>query len=108
VISNCGYPEQSHFQVLSLLFKRIARNMHSKVIAEIYRGGGWLYKASLISDPLFYKYKELLRKAGEEIVKNLKLSKKTISKLKEPIISVDEFIEFVNRGCDKLLSRIKI
>ncbi|MBU2598723.1 MAG: flavodoxin family protein [Actinobacteria bacterium] len=108
VISNCGYPEQSHFQVLSLLFKRIARNIHSEVIAEIYRGGGWLYKTSLISDPLFCKYKELLREAGEEIVKNLKLSKKTISKLKEPIISVDEFIEFANRGCDKLLSRIKI
>ena len=108
VISNCGYPEQSHFQVLRLLFKRVARNIHSEIIAEIYRGGGWLFKTSLVSKKLVLDYKKLLRKAGREIVKNLSLSEKTISELKKPIISVDEFIEFANKGCDKLLSRIKI
>lgn len=108
VISNCGYPEQSHFQVLNMLFKRAARNMHSEVIAEIYRGGGWLLKTSLLTESFILKYKKLLREAGKEIVKNLSLSKKTISELKKPIISVDEFIEFANKGCDKLLSRIKI
>ena len=108
VISNCGYPEQSHFQVLRLLFKRVARNLHSEIIAEIYRGGGWLLKTSLVSKKLVLDYKKLLRKAGREIVKNLSLSEKTISELKKPIISVDEFIEFANKGCDKLLSRIKI
>lgn len=108
VISNCGYPEQSHFQVLRLLFKRVARNLHSDIIAEIYRGGGWLLKTSLVSKKLVLDYKKLLRKVGREIVKNLSLSEKTISELRKPIISVDEFIEFANKGCDKLLSRIKI
>ena len=35
VISNCGFPEQSHFQVLQLLFRRLARNMASELICEI-------------------------------------------------------------------------
>lgn len=53
VISNCGFPEQSHFQVLRLLFKRITRNMCSEVVAEIYRGGGALLEAkSLLLKPL--------------------------------------------------------
>jgi multimeric flavodoxin WrbA len=108
VISNCGYPEQSHFQVLRLLFKRVARNFHSKIIAEIYRGGGWLLKTSLVTESFILKYKKLLRKAGREIVENLKLSEETVSKLANPIVSVDEFIEFANKGCDKLLSRIKM
>ena len=43
VISNSGFPEQSHFQVLKLLFKRIARNMRTEVIGEIYRGGGAIF-----------------------------------------------------------------
>lgn len=107
VISNCSYPEQSHFQVLSLLFKRIARNMHSEVIAEIYRGGGWLLKTSLIQKSLIWKYKKLLRKAGREIVENLKFSKETLSELERPIISVYQFIDVTNKGCDRLLSKIK-
>ncbi len=108
VISNCGFPEQSHFQVLRLLFKRIARNFHSEIVAEIYRGGGWLLKRSLVSKKLVLDYKKLLRRAGREIVENLKLSEETVSKLANPIVSVNEFIEFANKGCDKLLSRIKM
>ena len=37
VISNSGFPEQSHFQVLRLLFNRINRNLQTEIVAEIYR-----------------------------------------------------------------------
>ena len=109
VISNCGFPEQSHFQVLRLLFKRLARNMHSKVIAEIYRGGGEIFRQkSLILKPFIYNYKKLLRKAGKEIVTNLKISEQTMEKLERPIIPYSQYIEGGNKNWDKLLSEIKV
>lgn len=108
VISNCGFPEQSHFQVLRLLFKRIARNMHSEVIAEIYRGGGELLRNPvLLLKPMIYKYKKLLVKAGREVVSNSRLSEETISHLEKPIVSVDQYIKGANKNWDKLLSRNK-
>jgi multimeric flavodoxin WrbA len=108
VISNCGFPEQSHFQVLRLLFKRIARNMHSEVIAEIYRGGGELLRnPSLLLKPLIYSYKKLLKRAGREVVENLRLSEETVSQLEKPLISVDQYVGAANKNWDKLLSKSK-
>ena len=109
VISNCGFHEQSHFQVLKLLFKRIARNMGAEVIAGIYRGGGELLRdPPLILKPLIWKYKRLLRKAGREVAGNLKLSEEAVSQLSEPIISDDQYIKGANEHWDKLLSQIEM
>ena len=108
-ISNCGFPEQSHFQVLKLLFKRIARNMGAEFIAGIYRGGGELLRdPPLILKPLVWKYKRLLRKAGREVVENLKLSGKTSAQLDEPIIPDDQYIKGANDNWNKLLSQIEL
>ncbi|RKX91613.1 MAG: flavodoxin family protein [Spirochaetes bacterium] len=109
VISNCGFPEQTHFQVLKLLFKRIARNMNSEVIAEIYRSGGEILKdPPLILKPFIWKYKKLLRKTGREIVENLRLSEKTISQLEKPIISDEQYIKGANKRWDELLLKSKM
>lgn len=107
VISNCGFPEQSHFQVLRLLFNRIARNMSAKVLAEIYRGGGEIFRnPPLILQPLIYKYKRLLRKAGREVAENMKLSEDTKVRLNEPIISDEMYIKSANQHWDKFLSKV--
>ncbi|MDD2890094.1 MAG: flavodoxin family protein [bacterium] len=108
VISNSGFPEQSHFQVLQLLFRRIAKNMHSEVIAEIYRGGGEILRNKmLILAPFINSYKKYLQKAGKEIVENLKLSDETIAKLEKPIIPDEQYIKGANKSWDKTLARIK-
>lgn len=57
--ANCGFPEQSHFQVLRVLFKRIARNFHCELVAEIYRGGGALLRSP---EPAFQPLIERLSK----------------------------------------------
>ena len=107
VISNCGFAEQTHFQVLSLLFKRIARNMHSEVIAEIYRGGGEILKIDIpLLLPLVAKYKETLKKVGGEIARNGKLSENTKAELEKPIVPFDMYMEGANRHWDKLLSSV--
>ncbi len=109
VIANCGYPEQSHFQILRLLFSRNARNMHSEIIAEIYRGGGELLRQdSVLMKIAVSSYKKLLRKAGKELVENMKLSNETIEKLNKPLISDQEYIKRANKYWDKMLSKAGI
>jgi hypothetical protein len=108
-ISNCGFPEQSHFQVLRLLFRRMARNLHWELIAEIYRGGGGLLKSQEPTfRPMIENYKHLLRKAGKEVVKQLKLSEETREQLEQPLLPIqnyaDEFIKRVNHLCDERLT----
>lgn len=105
VISNCGFAEQSHFQVLSLLFKRVARNMQSELVAEIYRGAGELLKLDMpMLKPLIDAYREVLKKAGREIATAGKLSDDTKAELDKPIVPHDMYMEGANKYWDKLLS----
>ncbi|MBU5483806.1 flavodoxin family protein [Clostridium sp. MSJ-11] len=104
VISNCGFSEQSHFQVVSLMYKRISRNMHSKLIAEIYRGEGPL----LVMDnetlhPYIDNYKRLLRKAGTELFEGNKISDKTMCELEKPIISHEVYKSIINQNWESRL-----
>lgn len=105
VIANCGFAEQSQFQVLGLLFKRIARNMHTELVAEIYRGGGELLKLDMpMLQPLIESYKETLKKAGKEIAMKGRLSDATKTELDKPIVPHDMYMEGANRYWDKLLA----
>ena len=108
VISNCGFPEYSHFQVVSLLFKRFARNLHSKVLGEIYRTEGELLcHKRLLLKPVQFKYKKLLIKCGEEIVKNLKLSEKTKKTLQKELVPKDFYVKEANKYIQKKIKRIQ-
>lgn len=106
VISNCGFPEQSHFQVLKLLFRRMARNLHSEVIAEIYRGGGAiLSEAPLLLKPMLWKYKSHLRRAGGEVAGHMKISEATAAGLEAKIVPDKFYIAGANKSFDRVLSK---
>lgn len=98
-ISNCGFSQQSHFQVISLLYKRMARNMHTEVVAEIYRSQGPLLTSNGESlAPYLNKYKALLRKAGTELFLNNKITDELMMELNYPIIPNDMYINAANRS----------
>ena len=108
VISNCGFPEQSHFQVLELLFRRVARNMRTEVIGEIYRSGGTILReAPLILRPVISNYKRLLQIAGMEIVEKQRLSEESRLRLEKPLISDEQYIAAANEHFDVLLDKVK-
>lgn len=105
VMSNCGYPEQSHFQVLPLFFRRVARNLHSEVIAEIYRGAGELLSVDHPGlETVLTAYRKLLQKAGKEIVLKSCISEETKKAMEEPLIPHEQYRGNVNKGFDKVLS----
>ncbi|MBT3181248.1 MAG: flavodoxin family protein [Deltaproteobacteria bacterium] len=108
IISNCGFPEQSHFEVFKVLFKRVARNMHTEVAAEIYRGEGELMKMkSLLLKPFQYKYKKLLQRCGKEVMTDGRLSDETIEKLEKPIVPPDQYSKHANKHWDRELAKLK-
>jgi len=107
VISNCGFPEQSHFQVLKLLFRRIARNMNTDLVGEIYRGGGAILSDKFpFLEPRLRRYKDLLRKAGEEMVKNGKISAELQQALEKPLVSDEQYIKGSNAYFKKTLQEL--
>jgi multimeric flavodoxin WrbA len=111
VISNCGFPQQSHFQVLRLLFKRVARNLSVDVVAEIYREAGSLLTVpSPDLKPLVEGYKKLLGAAGREVVEHRRLSPETAARLERPLLAsadfVDEYMRMANQRCDQILSKL--
>jgi len=107
VISNCGFPEQSHFQVLKLLFRRIARNMNTELIAGIYRGGGPILSGkSPMLGFLLQHYRSLLQKAGSEVVKIGKISDSLQEELEKPLISDAQYIKRAEAHFRKELEKI--
>jgi multimeric flavodoxin WrbA len=104
VISSCGFPEQSHFQVLRVLFKRIARNLSGELVAEIYRGGGGVLEDRKLFPlpPHLESYAKLLQTAGKEVVLNSKLSEETKALLEKPPIPTPNFAEDYRREANKL------
>jgi multimeric flavodoxin WrbA len=108
VISNCGYPEQSHFQVLRLLFQRIARNFHTEVVGEIYRGAGAVLTSPRADLKMMVAgYKRLLRKAGRELVDEGRLSDVTTQALEKQLIPADIYIAAGNKMWDAELAKLE-
>lgn len=104
---NSGFPEQSHFQVLRLLIRRMARNFSTDIAGEIYRGAGCLLQDEN-TKPFVDTYTALLRTAGSEFAKTGKLSDETIRRLEQPLIPApnfaDIFVTNANAYMDQLIA----
>jgi hypothetical protein len=102
VISSCGGPEQSHFQVLRLLFRRVARQFDFELAAEIYRGGGsLLFRQEARMEVFAEPYKKLLRQAGQEFTGQSVLSGQTREELEQPFMPGDDYVEKYTRIGDR-------
>jgi multimeric flavodoxin WrbA len=104
VMSNGHMPEQSQFQAVQLYMSRLARTMHTRIIAEVYRStGGLLSSEEEAFKPAAHQYKELLREAGREIVLQGRISESTANNLAKELVPTGEYIAYANKMWDKLL-----
>lgn len=104
ILSNGHMPEQSQFQAVKLYMARLARSMHTEVIAEIYRSaGGLLTSEEDAFKPAVNKYKEFLRQAGRDIVLQGRISDETVERLSRDLVPAKEYIAYANKMWDKLL-----
>jgi multimeric flavodoxin WrbA len=108
IISNCGFPEYSHFQVISHLFRRFARNLHSRVIAEIFRTEGELLThRNIILKPVLFRYRKLMEQCGREIAAQKTLSQKTKNSLKKQLVPSGFYVREANRYIEKTIAKTR-
>ncbi|UCF43905.1 MAG: flavodoxin family protein [Planctomycetota bacterium] len=104
VIANGHLPEQAIFDVLRLLFRRLARNMHTELVAEVYRPtGGLLRSQDITFKKVIKEYKLLLRKAGSELAKEGKFTEQTVELLEKQLMDPDQYAEYANEQWDNML-----
>jgi len=106
MISNCGFSERSHFQVISHWIKRVALNMKTEVIGEFYAAQGGLLNTSAEElRPIISDYLKNMKNAGREIVVDNKVSEETKKLLEQNFIPDEIYIEKANSYFDTVLNK---
>jgi multimeric flavodoxin WrbA len=98
LIATGAFPEQKSGEFVSSYFNRVAVGLYSEVLFEIYRGEAILLKMGEKTPlgPIVEEYKKTVRKAGQEVVKNMKFSEATVKKLNQLFIPEDMYIQQAN------------
>ncbi|WP_346352953.1 flavodoxin family protein [Azotosporobacter soli] len=101
MLSNCGFPERSHFQAMSHWVQRVALHMETEQLDEIYASQGGMLSMEL---PSVATYLQWLNKAGGELVQGQALSKETKEALAQSFLPDEVYIEQANQYFDRVLS----
>ncbi len=104
-ISNCGFPEVSHFDGLRQVFRHIERNGGAPIIGELLMPAGELLKQEGMRE----KTQDVLQfahRAGVEVIRDGKVSKETEMQIQKPLITPDELAEMANLWWDSHLEGI--
>lgn len=101
MMANCGFPERSHFQAMSLWVQRAALNMQTDLLGEIYAVQGGLLSQDL---PQVKSYRQWLKKAGGEIAICQALSAETRKALEQSFLPDDIYIQNANQYFNSQLS----
>lgn len=105
MISNCGFSERSHFQVISHWIKRVALNMKTEVLGEFYAAQGGLL--SINTDelrPIITGYLKNLENAGRAIALGQSVSEETKRLLEQNFIPDEVYIQKANSYFDTVLN----
>ena len=106
LISNCGFPERSHFQVISHWVQRAALNMGTEVLAEIYATQGGLLSVPIENlQPIIASYLQHVENAGKDIAAGKPLSEETKRRLEENFIPDEIYIQQANAYFDSVLAK---
>ncbi|KYZ74796.1 iron-sulfur protein [Anaerosporomusa subterranea] len=100
MMSNCGFPERSHFQAISHWVQRVAQNMQTELLGEIYAAQGGLLSMEL---PQVKLYLQWVKNAGGEIASGQALSTETKQALEQSFLPDDIYIQNANQYFDSLL-----
>jgi multimeric flavodoxin WrbA len=106
LISNCGFPEISHFDGLRHIFRHMERSGGAPLIGELLMPAGQLLQIP----PLREKIQGVLRaaqRAGVEVVREGRVSPETEAEIQKPIFSAEKLAEMANRTWDSLLKALE-
>ncbi len=106
LIATGAFPEQKCCEFVSRYFNRLAVELYSEVLFEICRGEAILLKMGEKTPlgPMVDEYKKNVRKAGWEVVKNMKISEATAKKIDQLFVPEDIYIEEANNYWDSRIA----
>lgn len=84
LISNCGFPEQSHFNGLKETFRTWFRGNGKALVGMICCAAGPLLRVPMFQDDIKW-YLEATKQAGIEVVKEGQISEQTQAILEKPL-----------------------
>lgn len=102
--SICGYLEKENFKPVKEHIKQLAGTKHMPLLTSIYRSAS-IY---IYHNPLVYKklniIMEAMKKAGEEIILNGKITNTTMKKIEMDIDKPSTFLKIANTFFDKKIA----
>jgi multimeric flavodoxin WrbA len=102
LISNCGFPEISHFDGIRHVFRHMEKSSGAPLIGELLMPAGQLLRV----DPLKEKVQGVLQaahRAGVEVVREGRVAGETEAQIQKPILSADQLAGMANQTWDRLL-----
>jgi multimeric flavodoxin WrbA len=105
LISNCGFPEVSHFDGLRQVFRHLERNSGQPIIGELLMPAGELLRNKGLAQKLEGALQAAYR-AGVEVIRDGRVAKETEALIQKPLIAPDEVAEMANLFWDSHLEGI--
>lgn len=106
-MSCCGFPEQTQFQVLELLFQRVARNMKADLAGEIYKAqGNLMIIPNDMLKSLVDSYLANLEKAAGCLVKEGSIPEELKREMEQPFLPKQMYVDNANKYWDSQLAKI--
>ena len=109
LVSPCGFPEFDHFESLVATFRHMAHMERFEYLGEILRPGAEaLSRRSL--QGLFTHYYDLVRQAGEQIIRDGRISDKTQAELRKDLFpgGKQAFYDMAGAYWEKQMDRFKV
>jgi len=105
LISNCGFPEASHFDGLRHIFRHIEQSGQVPLIGELLMPAGELLKQEGLRDKVQGVLQAAYR-AGVEVIRHGRVSKETEVEIQKPLLTADEMADMANLWWDSHLQGI--
>ena len=105
LLSNCGFPEISHFDGLRHVFRHIERSGQIPLVGEILMPAGELLKQEGMKENVQGVLQTAYR-AGTEVIREGRVLKETEMEIQRPLIPPDEMAEMANLWWDSHLGGI--
>ena len=106
LISNCGFPEVSHFDGLRHVFRKMEQVGRIPLVGELLMPAGELLKQKGFLGDKIQGVLQAAHRAGIEVVRDGKVSKETEAEIQKPLVSSDEMAEMANLWWDSQLQGI--
>lgn len=97
LISTCGFPEHSNFELLIKQFEKITRNNLDEKILSVM---GELLSIKILQDEISW-YLDSVEQAGKEFAQKGSFSDETKEKLNKKLVPVESYVEMANESWEE-------